>query len=190
MSFQSLLVVAGLLSLERIAYVAVWYRPRQFASWCGRWSIAGLTDPVDALEKLFGFFKVLQFGVFVAWCWFHGAGVLWPPSQQGVVFVLAGVLLAIGQSLNLIVFRRLGKVGVFYGNRFGHRVPWCEAFPFNVLKHPQYVGAVLSIWGFFLAMRFPQQDWYVLPALETFYYVVGAYLEAHVHGGFPCEWPS
>ena len=42
---------------------------------------------------------------------------------------------------------------------------------------PQYVGTVLSIWGFFLVMRFPHDDWLVLPVLETIYYTLGARLE-------------
>ena len=35
----------------------------------------------------------------------------------------------------------------------------------------------MSIWGFFLIMRFPHGDWFVLPALETVYYALGAYYE-------------
>jgi phosphatidyl-N-methylethanolamine N-methyltransferase len=66
---------------------------------------------------------------------------------------------------------------VFYGDKFGYEVCWCRKFPFSLLKHPQYVGALLSIWGFFLAMRFPHEDWYILPALETVYYSLGAYFE-------------
>ena len=31
--------------------------------------------------------------------------------------------------------------------------------------------------GFFVAMRCPREDWYLLPTLETFYYVAGACLE-------------
>ncbi len=86
-------------------------------------------------------------------------------------------LIVFGQILNLSVFYRLGKTGVFYGNRFGHQIPWCRRFPFSWFKHPQYVGALLSIWGFFLVMRFPHDDWYLLPALETVYYVLGAHFE-------------
>jgi hypothetical protein len=26
------------------------------------------------------------------------------------------------------VLYRLGKVGVFYGNKFGYAIPWCRAF--------------------------------------------------------------
>jgi protein-S-isoprenylcysteine O-methyltransferase Ste14 len=40
----------------------------------------------------------------------------------------------------------IGKVGVYYGTRLGATVPWVEGFPFNVVRHPQYVGAVLSLW--------------------------------------------
>ncbi len=83
-----------------------------------------------------------------------------------------------GQILNLSVFYRLGVVGVFFGDRLGHEVPWCRAFPFSWISHPQYVGALLTIWGFFLVMRFPHADWFFLPAVETVYYSVGAYFEA------------
>jgi len=54
----------------------------------------------------------------------------------------------------------------------------CQEFPFSVLSHPQYVGTLLTIWGLFLAARFPHDDWYALPILETAYYAAGAWLEA------------
>ncbi len=86
-------------------------------------------------------------------------------------------MIAAGQILNIGVFYRLGKVGVFYGDKFGYAVPWCQKFPFSLLDHPQYVGTLLSIWGFFVVMRFPHDDWYLLPALETVYYGLGVYFE-------------
>jgi hypothetical protein len=46
------------------------------------------------------------------------------------------------------------------------------------VAHPQYVGAVLTIWGVFLIVRFPHGDWLVLPALETVYYALGARFES------------
>ena len=51
------------------------------------------------------------------------------------------------QTLNVSMYNAIGKYGVYYGNKFGHQVPWCHDFPFNVVSHPQYVGSVLSIWG-------------------------------------------
>jgi methylene-fatty-acyl-phospholipid synthase len=107
----------------------------------------------------------------------HGNGSLWPPSSDPLSLTLGAALLIGGQILNISVCYRLGKVGVFYGNKFGYPTRWVRKFPFSCLRHPQYIGALLSIWGFFLVMRFPQDDWYILPALETLYYVLGAYWE-------------
>ncbi|HVO70401.1 MAG TPA: methyltransferase, partial [Aggregatilineaceae bacterium] len=106
-----------------------------------------------------------------------GNGALFPLSGSVLSCSVGMGLIVFGQILNLGVFYRLGKVGVFYGNRFGHQVSWCRKFPFSWFKHPQYTGALLSIWGFFLVMRFPHDDWYLLPALETVYYVLGTHFE-------------
>ena len=41
-------------------------------------------------------------------------------------------------------------VGVYYGKRFGYPIEWVTTFPFNMnLYDPQYIGAVLSVWGWF-----------------------------------------
>ena len=136
-----------------------------------------LGEPVDALRRIFYGFKALQLLVFVGWCYLYGDGSLLPASGSVLPPVAGLLLIAIGQVFNIGVFFRLGNQGVFYGNRFGFEIPWNEAFPFSLLKHPQYVGAVLSIWGFFIAMRFPRADWYLIPSLETVYYFLGACLE-------------
>jgi hypothetical protein len=35
----------------------------------------------------------------------------------------------------------------------------------------------MTIWGVFLVMRFPHDDWYLLPIVETVFYAAGAALE-------------
>jgi phosphatidyl-N-methylethanolamine N-methyltransferase len=169
--------VAFLLSLERICYLWIWRQPSAFRYWSARPIWAWIGAPIDVLAVLFCGFKALQLVVFASWCYVHGNGSLWPLNTPVASLGTGALLVAIGQSLNMGVFYRLGKVGVFYGNKFGYRVRWQVGFPFSFFKHPQYVGAVLSIWGFFLLMRFPHDDWYVIPALESVYYAVGAYLE-------------
>ncbi len=121
----------------------------------------------DTLAVLFVGFKLLQLGVFVGWCLIQSGGSLKPYSSEPLVLLAGALLIAAGQTLNLSVFRALGKVGVFYGNRLGHHVPWRRTFPFTWFDHPQYVGTVLTIWGFFVAMRFPADDWLFVPVLET-----------------------
>jgi phosphatidyl-N-methylethanolamine N-methyltransferase len=171
MTLLLFVAAAVLLSLERICYIWVWRDPESFTD-----VMASLGTPVVGLQKLFYCFKGIQLAVFFGWCLYFGNGSLAP---GGGVFpvALGGALIVTGQVLNASVFYRLGEIGVFYGNRFGHQVPWITEFPFSVLKHPQYVGALMSIWGFFLVTRFPHIDWLMLPTLETAYYILGAHFE-------------
>lgn len=171
----AILWAAALLGVERLTYAAVWRAPNAFRRWSEKRSSG--RSAIDTLATLFAAFKVLQVGVFVGWCAAHGGGSVAPHSWDAGVLAAGTLLIAIGQSLNLAVFRALGKVGVFYGNRLGHYVPWRQTFPFTWLDHPQYVGTVLSIWGFFVLMRFPARDWLFLPVLETVYYAIGIWLE-------------
>jgi len=170
-------LAAALLSVERIAYILVWRNPAAFRRWSMRWITTGLGGPVELLVLLFGAFKVIQVAVFVAWHLTFGDGTLWPQSRDPRVIAAGVLLIGLGQALNVSVFKRLGRVGVFYGNKFGHTVAWCRTFPFTWFEHPQYVGTVLAIWGFFLMMRFPSPDWIALPLLEGVYYIAGAHLE-------------
>jgi phosphatidyl-N-methylethanolamine N-methyltransferase len=171
------LCAAVLLSFERICYLWIWHAPERFQSFCNGPALSYVGGPVDVLRFLFVGFKVLQLGVFLGWCFIHGNGTLWPVSENQLSLTAGASLIVAGQWLNVSVFYRLGKIGVFYGNKFGYKIRWCREFPFSYFDHPQYAGALLSIWGFFLIMRFPQDDWYLLPALETLYYTLGARFE-------------
>lgn len=177
MSLWVLLFAAAVLSLERLCYMWIWHAPEAFRAWCEHPVVAHCGKPSDIVRQLFYGFKVIQGAVFIGWCYVYGAGSLWPLSGSAWSLGLGGALLGVGQTLNISVFYRLGKMGVFYGNKLGYEMPWCRGFPFSCLKHPQYVGTVLSIWGFFLLTRFPHDDWYLLPCLETVYYALGAYYE-------------
>lgn len=178
MIMTALLIAAALLSIERITYALIWHYPQSFRSLCARPILAGLGEPVDVLQTLFYGFKALQFAVFGGWCIVFADGTGLQPSGGPLAIAAGASLLLVGQTLNFSVFHRLGKIGVFYGNKLGHEVAWRDGFPFSVVRHPQYVGALLSVWGFFLIMRFPHEDWIVLPLLQTVYYALGAYFES------------
>lgn len=177
MSLSLLVAAVLLLAIERVAYVWVARDPRSFLA---VHALVGGSEvePTRIVERLFALFKLLQASVFAAWIWAHGDGAPWPPEAPPLVLAIAALAIAVGQSLNVAVFRRLGRTGVFYGDRFGAELPWVESFPFTVCPHPQYAGTVLTIWGVFMVARFPQPDWWVLPALETVYYAIGARLES------------
>ncbi len=165
------------LGVERACYVWIARAPGVFRRWCASPRLARLGEPLVILRKLFYGFKLFQLSVSAGWCYVWGNGSLVPAARGTIALGLGGALILVGQGLNWSVFYRLGAVGVFYGDRLGHEVRWSRGFPFSVLSHPQYVGTVLSIWGLFLTMRFPHDDWSFVPAVETVYYVVGAWLE-------------
>lgn len=167
-----------LLSAERACYVWIARAPDAFRAWCARPAVAWAGEPVAVVRRLFYAFKFLQAAVFLGWCYVHGHGSLVPTGRDVPVVALAGAAIVVGQILNWSVFYRLGWIGAFFGNPLGYDVRWSREFPFSLLSHPQYVGTVLTILGFFAIMRFPHDDWFVLPALETSYYLVGGYLEA------------
>jgi len=175
-------LAAVLLSVERIAYVLIWRNPAGFRRWSTHGVVAAFGGPVDLLAILFAAFKLIQIAVFAGWHVAFGDGTLWPQSRDPRVIAAGALFIVIGQALNLSVFMRLGRVGVFYGNKFGHPIAWCRTFPFTWFEHPQYVGTVLAIWGLFFAMRFPSPDWIVLPLLESLYYAAGARLERDAPG--------
>jgi hypothetical protein len=171
------LISAILLSMERICYAWVWHRADSFRLLCSHPTIAVLGEPVDVLKDLFFVFKVVQISVFIGWCMIFGEGVISLPGGNpwslaaGLTFIVAG------QALNISVFYRLGKIGVFYGAKLGYNIAWCNKFPFCIIRHPQYIGTLTSIWGLFLVMRFPHNDWIILPLIETVYYGLGALVE-------------
>jgi phosphatidyl-N-methylethanolamine N-methyltransferase len=170
------LIAASLLGLERACYVTVWRQPARFRDVVSAWA-GPAASPVDALANLFVAFKALQAAIFFGWCLYFGDGRLLSPDRPMPALAAGTILVVAGQCLNAAVFVRLGATGVFYGNRFGHDVRWRYGFPFSWFRHPQYVGTVATIWGVFLALRWPEPDWVVLPLIETAYYVAGAWLE-------------
>ena len=169
---------AALLAIERLVYWFAWTRPQRFRKWVRGTSVLPYDDPVQALRALFYAFKCIQAAVLLAWCsWFAEHAIPLPTAP--LPFLAMGVLLILfGQVLNFSVMGRLGTEGVFYGNRFGRDVEWQTGFPFSLYPHPQYLGALLSVWGFMLAMRYPNPDWIVLPVISTVYYALGARLES------------
>lgn len=177
MSIGFFALAALLLAIERASYLWASQSSASFARLCASPGGVAIGEPTQVVERLFYVFKLIQAGVFVGWCWVHGGESALTIAAPWTAIALGAALIAVGQLLNLSVFYRLGRTGVFYGNRFGHDVPWIRSFPFSVCPHPQYLGTAISIWGLFLVARYPHADWIALPALETIYYAIAARFE-------------
>jgi phosphatidyl-N-methylethanolamine N-methyltransferase len=184
MSVVALAIAAVLLAPERACYIIIARTPDVFLRLSARWRWTRRGGPTAVVERLFWVFKGLQFSVFIAWCAIHAGEFPIPVLSDPVVVGLVAVLVIAGQTLVIATFYRLGRTGVFFGDQLGYAVRRCEDFPFSMLAHPQYVGTLLTIWGGFVLMRFPHDDWYALPALETVYYLAGIWLEVPRAGYF------
>jgi methylene-fatty-acyl-phospholipid synthase len=172
-----LLLSTLLLGIERVSYWYVWNHPGRFAARVRRWPRLSSGDPVLALRRLFYGFKAIQIAVLIGWCMLFGGTWLPLPTAGPLLLGIGIALLLIGQLLNFCVMWRLGSTGVFYGNRFGRPIEWQTGFPFSLLPHPQYLGALLSVWGFMLIMRYPNPDWIALPLVSTAWYAWGTRVE-------------
>ena len=84
------------------------------------------------------------------------------------------------QWLNAAAINAIGKAGIYYGCRLGHKIPWCTSFPFGTVPHPQYVGSSLSVIGTAVVLASSATaaaGLYVITGTWIACYVVSGYLE-------------
>jgi methylene-fatty-acyl-phospholipid synthase len=163
------------LAAPHLLYGFIWFFPQNWQAQFGKRSVLVFDSCAWVL-------KVVQFGTAIAW-WIHAKAPAhaFDVRQLSPLSVVAGLAVtAAGQALNIGIFRAIGHVGVYYGFKLGHKVPWVEGFPFNVVSHPQYVGAVLSIWGVVIALWQQRPGGTLAVALYwTLLYVVTAIQESN-----------
>jgi len=173
---NNLVVIAGLLSLERIFYTVVCHAPNVVSRIAHVIADARGKEP-EFIFKTVHMFKVIQVVAFSMWYYSHfGFGFMALPSVE--ICMLSLMLLAVGQSLNMLVWYRIGVQGVCYGIKFGKDVPWCTQFPFSFMSDPQYFGAIFTVWGLFLlASESAPHDWMAIPLVETLLYLISMKVE-------------
>eukprot|EP00640_Fibrocapsa_japonica_P006696 CAMPEP_0113935430 /NCGR_PEP_ID=MMETSP1339-20121228/2574_1 /TAXON_ID=94617 /ORGANISM="Fibrocapsa japonica" /LENGTH=180 /DNA_ID=CAMNT_0000937577 /DNA_START=125 /DNA_END=664 /DNA_ORIENTATION=+ /assembly_acc=CAM_ASM_000762 len=142
---QGWLICAAALSVPHILYAFVWLFTSDFVSICKQLKVV----PCDFMAKAGVSIKLWQY----AWIsyWHITNGPMFTLTNQTYLRLAIGLtLVAIGQILNIAVYKTLGKDGVYYGAKLGRPVPWVNGFPFNTVRDPQYTGCILTIWGGFI----------------------------------------
>lgn len=131
------LAAAASIAASSAFYTYIWNWPSHFAR-----GPAGGRDPCSVMAALSVALKALQFAC-VLRC--TDAAAVWALAPWQLAASL--LLVAAGQHLNARVFALLGMEGVYYGARFGKRIPWQSAWPYSHLRDPQYVGCLLTLAG-------------------------------------------
>ncbi|CAE7338611.1 Slc35f3 [Symbiodinium sp. CCMP2592] len=129
----------------------IWNYSKRFAALCDKPPLKLLgSHPVDVFASLEVVAKLVQAGSVGVFLRPSGRSALWEAARTAPAWcwaVFAG-LLAAGQALNAATYNAIGNAGVYYGFKLGRTVPWCHGFPFNTgLRHPQYLGVVLTLFG-------------------------------------------
>ena len=97
----------------------------------------------------------------------------YPVNMNG--WIMKFIIIMVGQLLNFSVYYTLGLEGVYYGSLYNKNLPIIHGWPFNVCKDPQYVGAVLTLYGIFLF--FPYFEIFVNTVYGILWFITTAYIE-------------
>lgn len=168
------------LSVERFCYTFVWCYPKKFLKFCElvRGTPLDGPTPVDVIVNLFYINKFFQYGGFALF-FFATDSRFQTPSLFRII--VGTQLVALGQILNVGIYRAIGKKGVYYGCKFDQHAAWCTGFPFNVVTaHPQYLGSVLTTFGATLFLAYQHlvsKGWFGLAAMQAAQYAYMSYVE-------------
>jgi hypothetical protein len=167
------------ISTSHVLYALVWFNSDRFAAVCR----SAKQSPVEVFGLLVLLAKCIQQGSLLLWL----ASVAISPftavmEAESSHWVLAAVLMGLGQTLNAAIYAAIGKDGVYYGFKLGAPVPWCDGFPFNLgFRHPQYVGGYLTQLGVIAMVASPAalaSGLVPLGAWWFFLYAVTSWMEA------------
>eukprot|EP00933_Yihiella_yeosuensis_P047289 TRINITY_DN4303_c0_g4_i1.p1 TRINITY_DN4303_c0_g4~~TRINITY_DN4303_c0_g4_i1.p1 ORF type:complete len:231 (-),score=33.38 TRINITY_DN4303_c0_g4_i1:181-873(-) len=129
----------------------IWNYPSLFSKLCKKQPLKTLGDhPVDVFAGLEVVAKIVQGGSIYLFLGEQGRSAAKSAitSAPWWCWGALGSLIAAGQALNFATYAAIGNAGVYYGFKLGREVPWCYGFPFNSgLRHPQYLGVVLTLLG-------------------------------------------
>lgn len=91
---------------------------------------------------------------------------------------LAVLFITMGQYLNVYMYYKLGKDNIYYGREYGVTGPpkeYFTGFPFN-LKHPQYIGCILTGVGVFFLTGFDRNGKMRMGVFYLILYIINIYL--------------
>eukprot|EP00405_Crypthecodinium_cohnii_P007299 CAMPEP_0206422052 /NCGR_PEP_ID=MMETSP0324_2-20121206/1837_1 /ASSEMBLY_ACC=CAM_ASM_000836 /TAXON_ID=2866 /ORGANISM="Crypthecodinium cohnii, Strain Seligo" /LENGTH=213 /DNA_ID=CAMNT_0053886311 /DNA_START=84 /DNA_END=725 /DNA_ORIENTATION=+ len=151
--------LAGAMAAPHCLYAYIWANPADFKEKARSAPLRILGGhAVEVMEKLVLGLKAIQVSTLLAWCEYGllpACGFFATRSRFAVVDAVTGAMparwmlglafLIPGQALNIGIYKAIGADGVYYGCKLDRPVPWATGFPFNLgIRHPQYVGAMLS----------------------------------------------
>jgi len=161
-----------------VLYPTIWYFPK---FWMSVWGSG--KNAVKAFSTCVAVHKVLLAITLYA---------LWVPSSfydnlSSVDAVLAYLLngknaltlaaLIWALRLQQLVYIKIGADGVYYGFKLNRDVPWCYDYPFDTIRHPQYLSASLIFICSMILLQIETSSAICLTALQIWGYAFTGLME-------------
>ena len=89
--------------------------------------------------------------------------------------IMSVMVMLVGQFLNSHIYNKIGLAGVYYGTRLGENIPWVHDIIFDTIKHPQYIGCIMTLVG--VSALVNSYNCYVVCGSYILGYLYMAYLE-------------
>jgi len=163
-------VIIAIQSLTNLwLYPLIWYFPNVW-----KWMSGGTPqNGVDSYAFLVLVVKVALVSSFVFLGWVDETR----SNLTSIVVVAPATYMAVSATwLQRQVYNKIGKEGVYYGSRLGCVVPWCSDFPFDTLRHPQYLSATSLFFAFLLIIGWRKESATVFVS-QLWFYTLSAYME-------------
>mmetsp|Transcript_16049 Transcript_16049/g.35925 ORF Transcript_16049/g.35925 Transcript_16049/m.35925 type:complete len:231 (-) Transcript_16049:37-729(-) len=175
------------ISLNYLMHGFIWHYPKLFTKLCKETVLTSLgSTPVDVFSALEVVAKLAQAVSLLLYlgvngCYAMGAAL---KSSPPWAWLACFGLVAVGQTLNVAMYKAIGCKGVYYGFKLGCEIPWCSSFPFNVgLRHPQYVGVVLCLAGGLTVLMSAELAQLSLPQLVALWALMYVFMSATEQAG-------
>lgn len=150
----------------------------------GAWKSVFRSSAVHAYAGLSRLLVLLQ--VFAVLLW------VWSSSSTGLCFELSQIQLrdwilgltaaALGLALQRGALQAAGEAGLYYGARLNRgQLVEPSAWPFSLLPHPEYIGALLLVWSpvLMLAQQLPASSVF-LALFWTLLFILGCFMEDYM----------
>lgn len=181
-NFNIGLAVLPLLWMHSYTYSYIWLKPEKYAKFCHQ--KMRQSNPIKVYAGISVSMKLLQVGLMLLIALYYKGATLFISDlyqtswKRWCVTLMLGTM---GQFLNATVYYQIGIDGVYYGCKLGKEIPWNTNFPFNLgMRHPQYMGAILSWWGLFNSVMSPlliEEGYMFLCVMTGLSYLVVAIVE-------------
>lgn len=159
-----------------VLYPTIWYFPKFWMSLFKDNSVKAFSYCVAMHKVLLGITLYLLWIPDAFWGNFMSVDSVLAYLMDGKnALALAALIWAL--RLQQLVYIKIGADGVYYGFKLKRSVPWCYDYPFDTIRHPQYLSASLIFICSMILLQIDTPSALCLTALQLWCYAFTGLME-------------